>query len=87
MVTNYKRKTPKKDPNQYVRALRAIAEGMHIRAAARDFGVTERSLRRHLSNNPDIRQANPRLARATSNSTTPQPIQITSNDSQPIEIE
>lgn len=42
MVRNYKRKTPQVNPDLIVRALRAIETGMSIRAAARDFGVTER---------------------------------------------
>ena len=54
MVRTYKRKTPKRDPQIIVRALRAIQNGMSIRAASRDFGVCDRSLRRQLGINRRI---------------------------------
>lgn len=51
MVRKYKRKTEKRDSDVLVRALRAIALGMSVRAAAREFNVPEAILRRHERNN------------------------------------
>lgn len=41
----------KRDPNNIVRALHAIQAGMATRAASRDFGIPETTLRRHLGIN------------------------------------
>lgn len=51
---NYKRKTEKKDPDNIRRALQAIASGMVLKAAARDFGLNPRTLRRHRDKNQSI---------------------------------
>lgn len=51
MVRTYVRKTAKKNPDNIIRALRAVQNGMSIRAAARDFGLSHTSLRRQLGVN------------------------------------
>lgn len=52
MVRKYKRKTEvRHNEDNLRRALQAIAMGTAIRAAARDFGVSECTLRRHRRNN------------------------------------
>lgn len=56
MVRTYKRKTAKPNLDAIERALLAIEAGMSIRGAARYFGVSSRSLSRHLTNNPAIRR-------------------------------
>lgn len=58
MVRSYKRKTPKRADDTLERALRAILEGMSVRAAARDFGISARALTRHLNNNPQLPRPN-----------------------------
>lgn len=50
-MRKYLRKTEERSPETIVNALRAIRIGMSIRAASRDFGVSDRVLRRHLQNN------------------------------------
>lgn len=52
MVRNYKPKKVKVDNTESIqRALRAIALGMSGRAAAREFGVSQTTIRRHMDNN------------------------------------
>lgn len=51
MVRKYKRKTEKRSADDIVRALQAIEIGTAIRAAARDFGIPERTLRDHWNRN------------------------------------
>lgn len=59
MVRKYKRKTEAKTytVDSIVRALNAIRLGAHIRAAARDFGIPERTLRDHWNKNQSLLQA------------------------------
>lgn len=44
MVRKYKRKTEKRDDDNFLRALKAIEEGMSICAVARDFQLLEATL-------------------------------------------
>lgn len=51
MVRKYKRKTEKRDDDVIVRALKAVATGMSVRAASKQFDVPETTLRRQWSFN------------------------------------
>lgn len=51
MVRKYKLKTEKRDDDNVLRALRAIEEGMSMRAVARDFQLLEATLRFHWNRN------------------------------------
>lgn len=54
MVRKYKRKTPKSDSDNIRRALLAIQNGMSVRAASRDFGISTTTLRRQLRINRSV---------------------------------
>lgn len=47
MVRNYVRKTKRLTPSDFLPAIRAIEEGSTIRAAAKQFNLPEKSLRRN----------------------------------------
>lgn len=85
MVRSYKRKTQPQNTGGISRALQAIAAGMSTRAAARDFGIPETTLRRQLSRNPNFRHnTNATTVPTPSTSAESQPMPSTSAAPQPI---
>lgn len=50
-MNKYRRKTEKRDDDVIRRALGAISIGMTLKAAAREFGIPARTLRRHRDGN------------------------------------